>query len=288
MTGFGRASGQASGLDWVWELRAVNSRGIDVRLRLPSGLEGLEREAKAMISAALERGSIAAALTFSTTQNNVTINESVLDAYAALSLRLAEHYRLPLPSAAELLVLRGVMDAPVAEDTEPERQARQTALLASLTLALDGLRQSRMREGEALASVLSGIVDRIADHAGEADRLAGQQPVLIRARLARRLEELTRGQAGVDPDRLAQEVALLAVKADVREELDRLTAHVAQARELLAANGPVGRKLDFLAQEFGREVNTLCSKSVSIELTRIGLDLKALVDQFREQVQNVE
>lgn len=285
MTGFGRATGQASGLDWIWELRAVNSRGLDVRLRLPPGRDGLEREAKSMISAALERGSIAAALTLSATQNDIMINEAVLDAYAALSLRLAEHYRLPLPSAAELLVLRGVMDAPAAE---PDRQTGQAAMLASLSQALDELRQSRKQEGEALAAVLTGIIDRIAGHAGEADRLAGQQPVLIRARLVRRLEELTGGQAGVDPDRLAQEVALLAVKADVREELDRLTAHVAQARELLAANGPVGRKLDFLAQEFGREVNTLCSKSVSIELTRIGLDLKALVDQFREQVQNVE
>ncbi len=291
MTGFARQEGQYQGATWTWEVKSVNARGLDVRCRLPAGLEALEPLARQRIAAAMKRGNVSVnlQLAWAPTQQAVRINEQVLAQMLALVAALEQ--RLPgcRPSSAEgLLGLRGVIDVLDPLPTGDAREALEAALLDSLDGALAALLVVRRSEGERLAAILSDQLGRLEALSEQARSLASTQPAAIFARLQQQLAVLLSEAPGLSPDRLAQEAALLAAKADAREELDRLRAHGQAAAGLLRGNGAVGRQLDFLCQELNREANTLCSKSGDIELTRVGLDLKATVEQVREQVQNIE
>lgn len=288
MTGFARADGQAAGAPLAWELRSVNGKGLEVRLRLPPGLDRLEATVRQDIQKRFARGNIQATLTLSRPPSAAApaVNEALLADLAALSRRIAEAHGLAPASVDGLLSLRGVMDQPETELNEDDRAALDAAILSTLDQALTALTAARLAEGAALAPVLLGHVDTIERLTGEAEADPARDPATIRARLAEQVRLLA--GAGLDEARLHAEAAFLATKADIREELDRLRAHVDAARTLIAAGGPAGRKLDFLSQEFIRESNTLCSKSNAASITTIGLALKAVVDQFREQVQNLE
>jgi uncharacterized protein (TIGR00255 family) len=296
MTAFASVRGQGSGpiaaFSWVWELRSVNGKGLDLRLRLPDGVEGLEPAVRAELTRRIGRGNVSVGLRLMRASGadalrvNPQALAAALEALARVQAAAGRFgVELAAPSPAEVLALRGVTETAAPDDTDAP--ALLAALLADLGVALDDFDSMRRAEGAALAQVLAGQIDRIAALVAEARAAAEAR----RPRVAETLREALARVAEVpeaDPARVAQELALLAVKADVTEELDRLTAHVAAARALLAQGGPVGRKLDFLSQEFNREANTLCSKSGDIALTRIGLDLKHLIDQMREQVQNLE
>lgn len=288
MTGFGRAEG-ASG-DWTWsvEARSVNGRNLDVRFRGPPGFDGLERATREAAQARFLRGQLTVGVQAKRLEDAaaVRINLDVLDRYLAAGEPYLAAGRAGPPALDGLLALRGVIEADAGVDDPEALAAVEQAMIASIGVALDGLAHMRGEEGASLSGVLTGLVDRIADLTSQAEAQAAGQPTAIKERFSRRLSELL-GEAASE-DRIVQEAAVMAVKADVREELDRLAGHVAAARGLLAADGGVGRKLDFLTQEFMREANTLCSKSALGDLTAIGLDLKAVIEQFREQVQNVE
>ena len=291
MTGFGRAAGEHQGRRWVWELKSVNGRGLDLRLRLPQGHDALEPRLRAELSARLKRGNIQAGLQLSDDgpAPQLTVNEENI----ARIVTLLEGLRQRLPDAeaprlADILALRGVLETAAPADDDAARSVLHEALAASFAEALAALERSRAEEGARLAAVLHGLVARIDTLRGEAERIAATLPAALRIRITQQLAQLMDAGAAVAEDRLAQELAMLATKADVREELDRLAAHVAQAQALLAGPEPAGRRLDFLTQEFNREANTLCAKAADIELTRIGLEMKVVIDQLREQVQNVE
>jgi uncharacterized protein (TIGR00255 family) len=292
MTGFARVEGQDEAESWAWEIRSVNGRGLDVRLRMPPGFEALEPPARTAVSGRFARGNVAATLTLSRVARapSLAINEAALRQIIELARTLRSEPGLsPEPPRLEaLLGLRGVLE--VAEGTEaPEQQeARRAAVLADFERALDALAAMRHAEGERLRGIFVAVLVAIRALVGEAGQSAGAQPAAIRERLEGQLRELLGAEPPLPEERLAQEVALLAGKADVREELDRLLAHVDAAEALLAAGGPIGRKLDFLCQELNREANTLCAKSADIGLTRIGMDLKVEIDRLREQVQNLE
>jgi uncharacterized protein (TIGR00255 family) len=292
MTGFASRRGEGAGVQWAWELRSVNGRGLDLRLRLPEGLDGLEPAVRAALGKRIARGSVSLSLRLSrdTAAEAPRLNPAALEA-ALSALREAEAAAerigatLAPSTPADLLALRGVMEA-AASEADPA--ALTAALLADLPALLEEFAASRTAEGRALAAILTAQLDAIAARTDEAAELAAARRPQQAAALAEAVAQLLSLAPQADPARLEQELALLAVKADVTEEIDRLRAHVAAARALLAAAEPVGRKLDFLTQEFNREANTLCSKAQSAALTRVGLDLKALIDQMREQVQNVE
>ena len=287
MTGFGRADG-ASG-DWSWsvEARSVNGRNLEVRFRGPPGFDGLERHAKASAQARLNRGQITLGVQARREIGvaALKVNQDILARYLALANQLAEEGATP-PSADGLLSLRGVLEAPEELDDPEARAAVEAAIALTIDAAVDALKVSRDREGGQLLPVMADFIDRIAVLTVRAEAEAAAQTDAIRERFTRRMTELAPDAPGLE-DRIFLEAASLATKADVREELDRLTAHVASARELLR-QPPAGRKLDFLMQEFMREANTLCSKSATTALTGIGLELKAVIEQLREQVQNVE
>ncbi|TCP40978.1 YicC/YloC family endoribonuclease [Rhodovulum marinum] len=293
MTAFAAQSGQGHGHAWTWELRGVNGKGLDLRLRLPDWLPGLEQAARAAVQRRIARGSVTLGLKIAREAGAggaVALDPRALEAAITMIKQVeaaaAEHnLRLATPTATDILSLRGVADASLPE---AETEALIATLLADLDGVIDAFVAMRAAEGEALEAVLRDHLAEIAELTGaardEAEARRAQVAETLKANLARVLDN----SEGADPDRVAQELAMLAVKADVREELDRLAAHVEAARALLDADGPVGRKLDFLMQEFNREANTLCSKSQATPLTRIGLDLKHVIDQMREQVQNVE
>lgn len=285
MTGFARADGERAGVRWTWEARSVNSKGLDIRLRLPPGLERLEPKAREAVQARFARGSVSATLQTKreTETARLRVNTSLAAQYAAAARALVRRGLADPMRADGLLDLRGVIEADAGVD---DSDALDAVLLEGFTAAMDALAAARREEGAALAPVLCGAVDRIAALRADAEACASAQPQAIRERLAQRIAEID--VAGLSEERFAQEAAFLASKADIREELDRLAAHVDAARALLADDKPVGRKLDFLAQEFMREANTLCSKSADIALTRIGLELKSAIEQLREQIQNVE
>ncbi|MCB1400107.1 MAG: YicC family protein [Rhodobacteraceae bacterium] len=292
MTGFATRRGAALGFDWVWEMRSVNGKGLDLRLRLPDWIDGLEPAVRAKVGERVRRGNVSLSLRLARAGGGdpLRVNGAALDsALAALGVvaeRAGQAGLALVPvSAADVLGLRGVAEqASAEEDTGPILRA----LVADLGPLLDDFMAMRTAEGAALAAIIAGQIGQIANLGDEARTAAEAR----RGETARKLEEnlarVLAGAAEADPQRVAQELALLVVKADVTEELDRLGAHVAAARALLAEAGAVGRKFDFLMQEFMREANTLCSKSGNAELTRIGLDLKTVIDQMREQVQNVE
>lgn len=288
MTGFGRADGAGEGWTWSVEARSVNGRNLEVRFRGPNGFDGLERAAKAAGQARFARGQVTISVQAKRAEAGeaaVTINAAVLARYLTLANELAEDGATP-PSADGLLALRGVIEAPEEADDPEARAAVEAAMIRTVEEALDALKASRQNEGAQLTPVLDEFIAGIEALVAQAEGEATAQVEAIRDRFTRRISELAPDTPGLE-DRIFLEAAALATKADVREELDRLTAHVASARQLVAS-APAGRKLDFLMQEFMREANTLCSKSATTALTGIGLELKAVIEQLREQVQNVE
>jgi uncharacterized protein (TIGR00255 family) len=293
MTGFAREGGSlADGSSFIWELRSVNGRGLDVRLRLPNGYDGLEAPLKEAAARLLKRGNVNATLTVKREDraaSRLTPDPAALDQALRLALDLAARIPgAPPPRAEALLTLPGVLRAESVEPDEAEEEAKRTAVATAFARALDGLVASRRAEGAKLAAILGVLLDEVAALRDLAATEAADQPALHAARLRESLAALLEGERRVPEDRLAQEVALLATKSDVREELDRLSAHIAEARRLLSSGEAIGRKLDFLTQEFVREANTLCSKSASTALTRIGLELKAAIERLKEQSANVE
>jgi len=290
MTGFAEAHGAHGDLRWRWEVKSVNGRGLDVRLRMPPGFDSIEPAARMLAGARFRRGTLQATLNFVPQEGgrSFRVDSGALAIAVRLAKEIADQTGLHPARVDGLLALKGII---VQDELAPietaERASRDAALLESLAVAFDALRRARRTEGAKLASLLNGMVEDIGRLAMEASGAAAAQPAALQARLTVQMNELL-ANASVSEDRLAQEVALLATRVDVREELDRLNAHVQEARALLNSGDAVGRKLDFLAQEFNREANTLCSKSSDIALTRTGLALKAVIDQFREQAQNVE
>lgn len=288
MTGFGRADGALKGWSWAVEARSVNGRTLETRYRGPHGFDNLERLAKAASQARFQRGQVSVGVQAKRDNAEdaaIQINEDALDRYAALAQKLVEQ-GAAAPSADGLLALRGVIE--VADQVEdPEAQAAvEAAIAVTVEQALDALQSARHHEGAQLAPVIDGFVGTIERLVVQAEAQAQAQVEVIRERFNRRITELAPDAPDLS-ERIFIEAAALAAKADVREELDRLTAHVASARKL-QAQPPAGRKLDFLMQEFMREANTLCSKSATTELTAVGLELKAVIEQLREQVQNLE
>ena len=287
MTGFGRAEGAGHGWTWSVEAHSVNGRNLEVRLRGPSGFDDLERLTKAAAQGRFARGQVSLTVQARPEAGAVSVgvDSAALDRYLTLARQLVEAGAAP-PTADGLLALRGVIAADEAGVDPDVQQTVQADMAATVDEALDALQASRRHEGEQLLPVLGGLIDRIEGLVGDAEREAAAQVDAVRDRFTRRMADLAPDAPGLE-ERVFLEAASLAVKADVREELDRLTAHVASARKLLTTP-PAGRKLDFLMQEFMREANTLCSKSATVPLTAVGLDLKAAVEQLREQVQNVE
>jgi uncharacterized protein (TIGR00255 family) len=290
MTGFARADGHEDGASWVWELKSVNSKSLDSRFRLPPGLDGLELPLRTSLAQKLKRGALSVTLTVtrSATAGGVRINRETLEQVVAASQALVAEGRAALPRADGLLALRGVLESGEALEDDAERERRQVALLASWEKALEGLVAMRRGEGTRLIPVLEARLDEIAHLVAAAENSAAVQPEALKLRLRDLVAALLEASPALPPERLAQEAALLVAKADIREEIDRLAAHVVAAQELLAEGGAIGRRFDFLCQEFNREANTLCSKSSDVALTRIGLELKAVIEQLREQVQNLE
>ena len=291
MTGFARTEGQSAGCSWTWEVRSVNGKGLEVRSRLPAGFEALEPQVRQRIAGTLKRGNIGANLTVAWIERpaGVRVNTEALHQIVALLPDIQR--RLPdclPPSPDGLLNLRGIIEIVDEQPTEETRAALDEAILDGLDQSLGSLAAMRRDEGARMATVLEGHLERIAGLCREANGLAAAQPAAIMARLVEQVGALISTIPALPEDRLAQEVALLATKADLREELDRLKAHHEAARALVAGGGPVGRKLEFLCQEFNREANTLCAKSADVQLTRVGIDIKATIDQLREQVQNIE
>jgi len=290
MTGFARGQGGGGSYAWAWELKSVNSKGLDLKLRLPPGWEAVEPGVRARASEVLSRGSVFANLTVSRegTAPVARINEPALNAVLAALKGLEGKVAGAPPSLDGILALKGVMEVSEAEESESERSAAEAAVVAGFGEALKGLAEMRRIEGQALGKILSARLSEIGALAARAEAAPGRKPEAIKARLAEQVATLLEASQRFDADRLHQEAIMLATKIDIREELDRLAAHVAQANKLIAGGGPIGRKLDFLSQELNRESNTLCSKANDLELTNIGLELKAVVEQFREQVQNLE
>lgn len=290
MTGFARADGAGAINRWTWEVRSVNGKGLDIRLRLPAGFEHIEVPARERIGRLLTRGNVQAALTTQSQPGTarITINDDVLAEVMAAMERISGRMSVQPPTLDGILSVRGVVETVEAEQDEARRDELAAAILSDLDAALVALVTDREREGGTIAATLRGRLEEVELLVREVEASPARTPEAIRTRLAEQIATLLDAAPALDPDRLHQEAVLLATRADVREEIDRLDAHVAAARGLLDEGGPVGRRLDFLAQEFNREVNTLCSKSNDRAVTAIGLRLKAVVDQFREQIQNVE
>jgi len=289
MTGFAREAGVSGPSQWAWELKSVNGRGLDVRLRYPPGFDAVGEDARGQVQKAFTRGQCQLNLTLTrgATPPRVRLNEEVLSAL------LDAVGRLKLPPGVEpasvdgLLAVRGVVEIEDEGDAAASAELAD-ALKAGVTRAVAALAEARLAEGRALSGILAGQLEAMARFVAAIETAPARRAEAVRAKLEAQIAALLGAAPALDPDRLHQEAVILATKADVREELDRLTAHIASARALLRDGGAVGRRLDFLAQEMGRESNTLSAKANDVALSRIGLDLKAVVEQFREQVQNVE
>lgn len=290
MTGFARREGTSGRSRWAWELRSVNGKGLDVKLRLPGGLEALDAEVRRRVSAHVSRGNLQIGLSLNAgeTQIQTTINQAALASILSLREQLRDVIDVAPLRLDTLLTIRGVIDFKEPEESEADKAAREAAVLAGLDLALADLVSMRASEGAALEAVLGRQLAEMDVLMADIERDPSRSPAAISARLIQQIEWLTNQTSTLDRDRLHAETALLAAKADIREEIDRLRAHMDAARALLAKGGPIGRKLDFLCQEFNRETNTICSKSTSAAVTAAGVDLKVVIDQFREQVQNLE
>ena len=288
MTGFARADGEGLGISWVWEVKSVNGKTLDLRLRVAPGFDALEPQLRAMVTQRFRRGNFSANLTVTrTAPATVRINREALTQLLGLMNQLAGEVEAAPPRLDGLLALRGVVET-VEDDEDAVIEERRLAVLGSWATALDRLAIARAGEGARLAVLLQSQLGEMAALVAAAGQCAAAQPAAIRERLLKMLASLTDLVSGISEERVAQEMALLVARSDVREELERLRAHLDQAGDLLQQREAVGRRLDFLCQELNREANTLCSKSADLDLTRIGLSLKAGVEQFREQVQNIE
>ena len=290
MTGFARSHGASGPYAFEWELKSVNAKGFDLRLRLPPGWDELEAIAKKRATALLARGTVYANLNVrrANALAAVRINEEVLASVLKAASQLAGKIDAVAPSIDGLLGIKGVIEVVEPESDEEENKAAMAAAAAAFDRALADLVAMRQREGMALGQILSQRMDEVEALAKKAEAAPGRKPEAIKARLAEQIAALIETSDRFDADRLNQEALLIAARADIREELDRIASHVAQARELIGKGGPIGRRLDFLAQEFHREANTCCSKSNDVELTNTGLEMKNVIEQFREQVQNLE
>jgi uncharacterized protein (TIGR00255 family) len=290
MTGFARETGVTGSFQWAWEIKSVNGRGLDVRVRVPPGFDAIGEAARSEIQKAFSRGQcqLNLSITRSATAPRVRINQDVLAGLADALARVKLPDGMRPPSVDGLLAIRGVVEIDDDAASEETESALHADLRAGATRLVAALTAARRAEGQALHAVIEGQLAEIERFAAAADVHPARRPDAVRAKLESQIASLVDASSALDPARLHQEAVLMAARADIREELDRLNAHVGAARELLSAQGAVGRRLDFLAQEFGREANTLTSKANDVSLSRIGLDLKSVVEQFREQVQNVE
>jgi uncharacterized protein (TIGR00255 family) len=290
MTGFARRHGASGPYTFEWELKSVNAKGVDLRLRLPPGWDEVDAVVKKRAGEVLARGTVYANLNLKRADalSTVRINEDVLASIVKVAGQLAGRIDAVAPSIDGLLSIKGVIEVVEPESDEAEDQAARTAVMAAFDEALADLVAMRKREGTALGQILGQRMDELERLAKKAEAAPGRKPEAIRARLGEQIALLLESSDRFDADRLNQEALLMAAKADIREELDRIASHIAQSRELIAKGGSIGRRLDFLAQEFNREVNTCCSKSNDLELTNTGLEMKNVVEQFREQVQNLE
>ena len=289
MTGFSRSSGSHAGNTYAWELKSVNGKTLDLRLRLPTGFDHLDIPVRQTLAQSLKRGNVQINLTLfeNASAGKLAINREVLQTYVELAEQLRQQIGGPALTAAALLTMKGVIEIATPLTDEATLASRDAALLSSLAEAALALTQARQSEGAKLLTIITNQLDQISNLQQRASANPSRQTDAIKARLKQQVANLL--EAGMpDEQRLAQEAALLATKADIQEELDRLAVHIAAAQALLNSNEPVGRKFDFLAQEFNREANTLCSKAGDASLTAIGLDLKTVIDQMREQVQNIE
>ncbi|NOD63337.1 MULTISPECIES: YicC/YloC family endoribonuclease [unclassified Ruegeria] len=292
MTGFASGKGQHGPHSWTWELRSVNGKGLDMRLRVPDWLTGLEAALRSKLSKSLSRGNVTLSMRLSREDSapDLVLNETAMNA-ALTALEQTEQMAssrgisLAPTRASDLLALKGMLDAGSDADDPGPLVAHLTAEFDTLVSAFLDMRRA---EGDALTTVLNTQLDQVATLTAKAAELAEKRKDKMAEALRENLARVLDNSQGADPERVAQELAMIAVKADITEEIDRLAAHVTAARDLLGQNGAVGRKLDFLMQEFNREANTLCSKAQSSDLTAVGLELKAVIDQMREQVQNVE
>lgn len=290
MTGFARDSGSLGDWSWQWELKSVNGKALDVRLRLPPGLDHLEIPVRQRLQKVMKRGNFQIGLTLanSSSRETVAVNQTLLGELTVIAQRLQKEIGAPPLQAEALLGLRGVIEPVRSDVSEDEAAARDAALLAGFDRALSALAVARSEEGKRLHAVLTEQLQRVAALAAAARDNPARSTDAIRKRLREQVAKLMEAGSGLDEQRLHQEAILAATRSDIQEELDRLFSHVEAAGELLTSREPIGRKFDFLAQEFNREANTLCSKSIDRSLTAIGLDLKTVIDQMREQVQNIE
>jgi len=290
MTGFARGAGEALGHRWNWEIKSVNNKGLDIRTRLPSFLDGYDLQIKKLVSGELTRGSVFIALNVDAAndEGELVINEQRLQSLIDLAAKYQDKPGVAAATFDGLLAVKGVLDVSTKETSEDDIKALRTCLTESFANVLSELKAARADEGFRMLGVLTGQLNEIERLAMAAREKVGDRVQAMQNRFRAQLAKLENVDKPVPEERIVQELALLAVKADIQEELDRLDSHVEEARSLLAADKPVGRRLDFLCQEFNREANTLCSKSSDSDLTKIGLDLKVLIDQFREQVQNIE
>ena len=290
MTGFARAEGEAEGLAWSWELKSVNGKSLDLRFRLPAGFDALELALRALVGERVKRGSVTVSLTVTNASagTRLQVNRAVLDQVLTLARELGKKVKVAPPRIDGLLALRGVLESGEEIPDVATRERREELLLAGCRKALDLLGKMRRAEGARLGAILADRLNEISTLVAAAEACSATQPEAIRARLKSLVEALKDAVPAISEERVAQEAVLLVARGDIREELDRLTAHIAAAREMLVEGGAIGRRLDFLCQELNREANTLCSKSADVELTRVGLALKAGIEQLREQVQNVE
>ena len=288
MTGFARAEGDELGINWVWEIKSVNGKALDLRLRLATGFDSLEPQLRALLAQRFRRGSFSGTLTVTRTQPAVVrVNRETLAQLVALMNELAREIEAAPPRIDGLLALRGVVET-VEDESDAVVEERRHSVLESWAVGLDALARARAEEGARLAAVLHSQLAEMAVLVEAAAGCAAAQPAAIRDRLQTMLANIADLVPGMPEERVAQEMALVIARSDIREELERLRAHLDQTADLLRQDDAVGRRLDFLCQELNREANTLCSKSADIELTRVGLSLKAAVEQFREQVQNIE
>ncbi|MDX2317066.1 MAG: YicC/YloC family endoribonuclease [Hyphomicrobiaceae bacterium] len=290
MTGFSRTDGVHGETNWFWEVRSVNGRSLDLRLRLPSGLERLEAGTRSLCQETLARGNctINLGIKREAGKMEIRLNDVALAQALAVAQRAQGLTDLTPASLDTLLAMRGVVETAELEESEEQRASLTEVLLAGLTDALDQLVAARTAEGERLQLVIEMQLATIEELVVRATNEVARQPEVFAERFREQIARLNDVSATFEPERLHQEALLLATKADIQEELDRLRAHVAAASELIASGQPAGRKLEFLAQEFNREANTICSKASGIEISRTGLELKAVIDQLREQVQNIE
>ena len=290
MTGFGRDEGAGGDVTWHWELRTVNGKGLDIRVRIPPGYEELETRIRKSSGARFKRGNCTFNLSVKREQGamQVQLNEVLFGQLLKASERAAELAGSEKPDLSTLLGMRGILETKEVEETEDAKHAHFDQMEASFDKAMHAVLAARLREGGHLKTIVEEQVDRIADITAKVSRLPSRHPDFIKARLAEGLKRIMDDVASMDSDRLYQEAAILAQRGDVEEELKRLEAHVSEARGLLNSGEPAGRQLDFLAQEFNREANTLCSKSNDTDMTKLGLELKAVIEQMREQIQNIE